>query len=158
MVAEGHQKPKKDTSQTTTPSAGGYNPGHPWYFLLGGRILFPSEIKASVIARGYRSYMQDEIAKIANRPEPRRSRELEKLRVDFVRDLRRDISRYRGLACQLRRMREEHPLTEIPIACDDIHTAMSLKHNHIFNDFAHLIEIDRHSMQQGDLFDLYDCR
>ena len=39
------------------------------------------------------------------------------------------------------------------MACNDIHTALSLKHNHLVNNFAHLITLDELLTKQMDLFD-----
>jgi len=37
-------------------------------------------------------------------------------------------------------------------ACTDIHTGISLKHNHLYNDFAHLLTLDNLLSKQPDLF------
>jgi len=37
--------------------------------------------------------------------------------------------------------------------CTDLHSGVSLKHNHLFNDLAHLAELERLIVQQLDLFD-----
>ena len=67
-------------------------------------------------------------------------------------ELKRDISGYRRRALELHRYRAANPLLERPTCCADIHTNISLKHNHLVNDFAHLITIDVLLKVQGDLF------
>ena len=39
----------------------GYNFGHPWYYVLGGEILSPKQIRADVSAGNYQGYMAEEI-------------------------------------------------------------------------------------------------
>ena len=68
--------------------------------------------------------------------------------------LQSDLSRYRQLAHELRQRRRGNPMDcERPI-CLDVHTNMSLKFAHIYNDFAHLFFLDDLPSHQGDLFDL----
>ena len=56
------------------------------------------------------------------------------------------------IACAIRRDRAENPIFVEPDSCADIHTDISLKYAHIYNDFAHLNYIDDLLAQQGDLF------
>jgi hypothetical protein len=44
-------------------------------------------------------------------------------------------------------------VTERPVSSADIHMSMSLKHNHIYNQFAHLLTLDELLGRQRDLFD-----
>lgn len=132
----------------STSTVLGYDAGHPWYYVLGGAPLGPKKILRSVRARRYRGYLQEEIALSAARCEPRRSEELRKIRVSVLSSLRIDLARYIELVRALRRSRrsgEAH-------ACSDLHTAVSLKHNHLFNDLAHLDWIDELLSMQLDLF------
>lgn len=69
--------------------------------------------------------------------------------MSVVSSLRIDLARYLELVRTLRRERrsgEAH-------GCSDLHTAVSLKHNHLFNDLAHLDWIDDLLSVQLDLFD-----
>ena len=77
---------------------------------------------------------------------------LKLLREQIKESLKNDISRYRQVALELHRYRKT--TTEIcdPI-CKDIHTSMSLKYNHIFNEFANLKYIRQSLSYQPDLFD-----
>jgi len=54
----------------------------------------------------------------------------------------------------LREYRQMHrDEQEAQLVCADIHMSMSLKYNHLYNRFAHLIVIDDYLSQQPDLFD-----
>lgn len=133
----------------------GYNLGHPWYYLLGGKVLKPKQILAHVKHGGYQGYAKDDIAAADAKPEPRRSSALRSYRDRFADDLRRDLSVYRTKVRELNRYRETQNFDVIPTSCDDIHTAMSLKTAHLINDFAHLIFLDDLLSKQGDLFDQF---
>lgn len=132
----------------------GYEPGHPWYYKLGGTVLKPKEILEAVKLSGYQGYNADEIKKADNKAEPERSSSLRSHRQSALKDLHIDITRYRELACQLRDYRKMETAEQIaqPI-CSDIHTNISLKISHIYNEFAHLVYIDDLLSQQLGLFD-----
>ncbi|MBO6814514.1 MAG: hypothetical protein JJ891_06620 [Rhizobiaceae bacterium] len=130
----------------------GYNAGHPWYYLLGGAIPTPKQIQAEARLEGYRGYAKDDIEKIDQMKEPQRSEQLRQMKSKFMKDLRRDLSWHRRLVRELRRYQCEHPLTERPTVCAEIHTSMGLNHSHLFNDFGHLIYLDELLSKQGDLF------
>ena len=134
-------------------SVHGYHAGHPWYYLLDGDIPTLKQIQAEAIASGYQGYAAADIAAIDSKPEPKRSELLRAKKTKFETDLREDISRYRKLVRELRQYRRDNRLTEIPVCCDDIHTSMSLKHAHLYNDFAHLHYLDELLNKQKDLFD-----
>lgn len=130
----------------------GYGAGHPWYYLLGGAVLSPKQIKEKVRRSGYQGYLGDYITTADRKPEPQRSQALRSLRARAVEKLARDLSGYRCRALELHRYRAANPLSERPTCCADIHTNISLKHNHLVNDFAHLITIDALLGVQRDLF------
>lgn len=132
----------------------GYNPGHPWYYKLGGAVHKPKAILAAVKDSEYQGYKLDEIKLADNRREPERSSSLRILRETSLRDLHADLKRYRELACKLcdYRLMDETEQEMQPI-CSDIHMSMSLKYNHLYNDFAHLVTIDDLLLRQLDLFD-----
>jgi hypothetical protein len=138
--------------QVITNPSRAYGAGHPWYYLLGGAVLTPKQIKANVIRSGYKGYLGEEIAATDRKPEPQRSQALKKFRARAMEELKRDISGYRRRALELHRYRAANPIPESPACCADIHTNISLKHNHLVNDFAHLITIDALLEVQGDLF------
>ena len=127
----------------------GYGPGHPWYYVQGGVPLGPKQILASARRKGYRGYLQDDIANAAGRCEPRRSQDLRILRAKVVASLSSDLAGYRRVVRDLRRHRLEVPGGE----CHEVHTAVSLKHNHLFNDLAHLSWIDELLAVQLDMFE-----
>jgi len=130
----------------------GYNFGHPWYYVLGGEILSPKQIRAEVSARNFQGYMAEEVNAVDNKPEPHRSEALRAFKAKFLKDLAEDISRYRQIARAIRRDRAENPVFIEPDSCDNNHTDISLKYAHIYNDFAHLNFIEYLLAQQGDLF------
>jgi hypothetical protein len=129
-----------------------YNTGHPWYYLLGGRILTLKQIREATRYNQYQGYLRDDIAAVDRLPEPRRSAKLRSLRVKVMTNLQKDISGYRKRALELHRYRMSHPVPSQPISAADIHTNISLKHNHLVNDFAHLMYLDDLLGKQGDLF------
>ena len=127
-----------------------YSPGHPWFYLLGGRVLTPKEIRESVRASDYKGWRADELKKLEAKAEPQRSQGLRKLRAIVFAELTDDLSRYRQVALGLHRHRRRTAGQEL--LCHAVHTSASLKHNHLYNDFAHLIAIDDLLAQQPDLF------
>ena len=132
----------------------GYNSGHPWYYLLGGKALAPKQIRDCAKASSYRGYREEKILAAGNKAEPKRSEALRKIRREVMNDLTKDISVYRHCVFELNDHRRNHGEATNPVSCDDVHTAMSLKHNHIYNGFAHLACLDELPEQQCDLFEL----
>lgn len=131
----------------------GYPAGHPWYYALGGAALMPRQILEDTRARGYRGYAREQIEADARLAEPRRSETLRAWRTKFRADLWSNISRYRAL---VRDYRSAGAAPCEPCSrpdCRDLDTALSLKHNHLVNDFGHLILVDELLTVQRDLFD-----
>lgn len=128
-----------------------YHAGHPWYYRTGGRILFPSEIKASVTTYDYPDFMIEDTLKAAVMEEPKRSERLRAKRDDIRQSLRRDLNRYLECvrALKVRRLDPDPP--EQPIS-SCVYMAMSLKHNQIYSDYAQLMICEHHLARQGDLF------
>lgn len=135
----------------TSPESGGYSYGHPWYYIKGGDILSAEEIEANAIASTYRGYMPDDLDRLDALAEPRRSQELRALRGKFRIQLDRDLSRYLEIAVQIAEMREAGDAEALKGS--GLPTAISLKHNHLYNDYAILNEIAVMLKQQADLFD-----
>ncbi len=130
-----------------------YNSGHPWYYYLGGAVLYPKQIIEDVKATGYCGYLVEEIESLDQCDEPQRSEGLRKLRIKIVEEINSDLSRYRALARELHEYcKTQPPIQEGVSVAHDIHTNISLKHNHLFNGFAHLITIDDFLAIQPDLF------
>lgn len=48
----------------------GYSPGHPWYYKLGARVLYPREIRDTVMISGYPGYRREEIEQADAKAEP----------------------------------------------------------------------------------------
>lgn len=130
----------------------GYGAGHPWYYLLSGAILRPKQIREATRQSGYSGYARDDIYAADRKAEPQRSATLRQYREKFEADLKQDLRFYRRTALTLHRYRKQRGTQETPVCSDDVHMAMSLKHNHLVNDFAHLILINALLSQQGDLF------
>lgn len=115
-------------------------------------MLTSKQIKANVIRSGYKGYLGDDIAAADRMSEPQRSQALRSLRARGMEEFKRDIGGYRRRALDLHRYRATNPLPERPTCCADVHTNISLKHNHLINDFAHIITIDEMLSVQTDLF------
>lgn len=130
----------------------GYSPGHPWYYLLGGEVLRPRAILEQTRASGYRGCCAYAIEEADQLAEPKRSASLRALQHRFRNDLRSDLARYRECVRDLRLYREKTIGADRPAHCDGVHVAISLKHNHLVNDFAHLVWLDELLSRQGDLF------
>ncbi len=130
---------------------GGYHAGHPWYYRLGGAIPLPKQIKAEVESEDYRGYLARDIDFAAAKSEPRRSDALRALRERILKDLRKDLARYRECACELRRFRCAGEQDDRPLTCN-VYTAISLKSSHLTNGFANLRTIDDALSVQRDLF------
>ncbi len=129
-----------------------YGTGHCWYYLLGGAVLTPKQIKAMTQASGYLGYARDYILEADRKAEPQRSAALRALKERFEGELHRDLAGYRKSALYLRRYRVKNDVPTEPTCAAGVHVAISLKHNHLVNDFAHLIWLDKLLTQQGDLF------
>lgn len=124
-----------------------YSTGHPWYYVLGGKVLSLKEILKEVNEALYKGYLETEIDKAAGN-----NAKLLELRTKIQSRLKDDISRYRQCALELHRYRKTLPENYKP-ACKDIHTSMGLKRNHIFNELANLKHIEELLSQQPTLFD-----
>jgi hypothetical protein len=127
----------------------GYTPGHPWYYVRGGPALPFSVIVADVKARGYRGY-RSEIDDVAARPEPQRSTGLRRIRAEVLDELARDVRRYREVVRAYRAWQRGTGPEQIG-PFDSVHVAMSLKYNHLANDFAHLLRLDALLARQEQL-------
>lgn len=132
----------------------GYCPGHPWFYFLGGKPRRPKEILEATRLSGYQGYARDRIEAADAMAEPKRLETLRAMRTKFEADLRTDISRYRECVRELRQTDWEIPDGKTVVSSGEIHTSLSLKHNHMVNDFAHLIWLDELLSQQMDLFEL----
>ena len=121
---------------------GDYCAGHPWYYVRGNEVLSPKEIRQEVIDDGYRGYLKDEIMAIDRMAEPKRSQKLRQIREKTIEELKEDISRYRQCNLELHRYRLKSLQSDEPFGCHDVHTNIGLKHNHIYNCFAHLVLLD----------------
>lgn len=134
-------------SAPLSPSA--YGAGHPWYNVLGGKSLTPKQILADVLRTKYRGYNREEIAIADARCEPRRSQDLRHLRATALQRVRKDLAGYRRAIFSVHEHRWECGARE----CADAHVSAALKHNHVFNELAHLVWIDELLSQQLDLFE-----
>jgi hypothetical protein len=128
-----------------------YSSGHPWYYVLGGKPLFPSQIKARINLETYPDLMVEDILKASKMAEPKRSERLRAIRLKTRASLSTDLNRYLECVRDLKNLRVSTPLDADP-KCEDIHQSMSLKHNHIYNDYAQLMICESHLAKQADLF------
>lgn len=109
------------------------------------------EIKEAVNADAYEGYLSEDIKAIARKPEPQRTRAINAMRSKLIADLGRDVSIYRRCVRELQRYRCDLPASS-GTCCAEIHTSMSLKHNHIYNGFANLKTLEALPEQQLELF------
>lgn len=131
----------------------GYSPCHPWFYVLGGEIRTPKQIIKHVQFMEYKGYLADHIQAVAKRSEPFRSKELKKIKEKVIKDYRQDLSRYRSLANKLRTYRKTSAEIAVSnLSCEDIHMNISLKYNHLINDFAHLLLLENSISYQMTLF------
>lgn len=131
----------------------GYGAGHPWYYVLGGEIPALKAIQAHARAMQYGSCAADDIVKAAAKAEPQRTAALNSFKSKFKADLQNDISRYRECVRELNALRKQRLQVEMPTVCNGKHISMSLKFNHLINDFVHLHVLEGLHTQR-DLFDL----
>lgn len=129
-----------------------YNAGHPWYYKLGGRIKKTKAILRSIKTRKYEGYLADDIKAAASKAEPRRSEVLRLIKTKVLKDYKRDLSRYRHLAHEMRQERIRKGVVVTEDFSNNLHTSISLKHNHLYNDLAHLLLLERELSLQPDLF------
>jgi hypothetical protein len=120
----------------------GYHPSHPWYYVLGGPVFRPRAVKALVGITKYGGYRADEIACANRLAEPQRSRRLATIKAEVLADLKRDLSRYRHLACRLRARQINEGVPSHPTCADNLDTALSLKFAHVYNGYAHLVALE----------------
>ena len=120
-----------------------YKPSHPWYYKLGGKPPTLKSIRDNAINQKYQGYLSDEIAKARRQSEPKRSEHLQQYITSITADLWRDVACYRQLRRHYALLSLHGKLNQSPDICDDIHTSLSLKHNHLSNHFIHL-----HQLQQ----------
>lgn len=134
-------------------STNDYKPGHPWFYRLGGRIQYPSEIYACIIASGSQGYNGPEIRKIDQMHEPIRSERLRALHQEYKTKLFASLYKYRNYWRTIKPLSlEEKMKREIEIYTDPF-TGMSLIYNHMSNYLAHLHLLNELLSKQGDLFD-----
>lgn len=138
--------------QRNTLTYADYNVGHPWYYFLGGQIPSLREIQNDARQSDYKGYRCDDIAAADGKSEPARTNALRAIRSDVLIELKRNIAGYRKCALELRRYHAANALPDRPAACGNIHTNISLKYSHLYNDFAHLITLDDLLSKQSDLF------
>ncbi len=137
----------------TAPSLS-YTPGHPWYYVLGGEPLALEEIKQRAIASGYQGYCFDRIEKADRLAEPKRSQVLRQMRAGFMEQLEKNTSQYQECMATLKVYHENTRAHDQP-ACADVHTSISLKYNHLYNDYAILHQLEERVSCQRDLFERF---
>ena len=149
-----------NTSKTNDQTTLSYDPGHPWHYVLGGTALYPKQILQAVMASGYQGYLADTIQQAAQKNEPERSTALRTLKANILTDFKANLARYREVVRDLQcydaeKIKYSNQRIDTPPICDDVHVNVSLKHNHLYNDFAHLFVIDKYLAYQKDLGSRY---
>lgn len=135
-----------------TVTALDYSPAHPWYYFLGGIVLPPKRIKNLIDDSGRESYRAEEFERLNRKAEPQRSESLRLMKDKIKQDLARDISIYRTVVRELNIERGKRSVSSPFRMCDDVHTSMSLKYCHIYNDLLHLKYLENMASKQMDLF------
>lgn len=144
-------------TETRSPEHEGYCAGHPWYYLLGGTPPSLEQIAGEARRRGYQGWMRDIIAKADRLEEPKRSAELRRLMEQAEAEKVRDLESYRKYAAELEARRASHtPVRRCGRGwrpdCTELDVSMSLKHNHLFNDLAHIRLLTELLQRQPSLF------
>jgi hypothetical protein len=121
------------TQEPGDPQLRGYDPGHPWYYLLGGRPLRPEEIEPD---REWDLPSDTRLERVKDHI--KRKKRLEELRGDYKRRLQQDIERYSEVTS---------PGYELS-AFDrnlgyGLETSIYLCHNHVWASKAWLAAIER---------------
>jgi len=121
------------TRESGDPELRGYGPGHPWYYLLGGRPLRPEEIEPD------REWELPADIRLDNLKDPvKRKRRLAEMRKQYEEHLQADIRHY-----------EEVIATGYEVSSYDrsmgygLETSIYLCHNHIWSSKAWLAAINR---------------
>ena len=78
-----------------------YSSGHPWYYVLGGKVPSIKKIWEEAKASGYKGYLREDIANASGN-----NSKLRQIRQEVVQSLKRDISRYRECAFDLNQVRK----------------------------------------------------
>jgi hypothetical protein len=120
-----------------------YKPSHPWYYKLGGKPPTLKSIRDYAINQKYQGYLSDDIAKARRQSEPKRSEQLKHLTDNITADLWRDITIYRQLRRDHALLSLHGNLNKNTNICNDIHTSLSLKYNHLSNHFIHLHQVQQ---------------
>lgn len=123
-----------------------YNSGHPWYYVLNGKVLSIKEIWNEANSANKYGYNQESIEKASGNNE-----KLRILKAEHIKRLKTDISRYRQCALELHKFRKKTKENDT-LQCEDVHVSISLKHNHIYSEFLNLKHIDRLLSYQPELF------
>ncbi len=129
-----------------------YESGHPWYYYLGGKILTPKNILENAKLSNYQGYLENDVKKFDLLDEPKRTQKFNELFRNELFELKRNLSLYRKYVLEISLRRKNNLIGENEPICDDIYMSMSLKHNHIFSNFRHLILLESFQKQM-DLFD-----
>jgi len=130
----------------------GYEPTHPWYYRLGGRILMPREIAS--FAATLNCEHPRAVLEIFDLPEPQRSTAIRAARERARSTIISDLRRYREHARRVRYRRRwlgPYPDEDRDIWNEPI-TAVSLKFNHLLHGFTILAALDRVPNEQLALF------
>ena len=146
-------------------SHNGYNSFHCWYYREGGRVLQLKEIRLlaeDCASERYSEFHSEDRQRysygiIAELSSDSKEGDLRKRQTQTMISLADDVKRFRSVRRSLNVARDIIAKGEeyTPPFCNCPFTAMSLKHNHVFNRFFDLkvIELVFLNRRQFDLFD-----
>lgn len=125
---------EEDARKEELTEGGGYEPGHPWYYKCGGRVLPVEEIEVATISEESAASSMGKLPKDVKKRRAKLETALEGAR----RALDTDIARYRELCekgvdalSEYERGRETERYEHESGSCSLVDEALSLKHNHI---------------------------
>ena len=121
------------TKEPGDPELRGYDPGHPWYYLRGGRPLRPEEIEPD------REWELPSDTRLDRLKDPdKRKKWLEELRREYGKSLQQDIERYSEV------ISPGYELTAFDRKLGyGLETSIYLCHNHVWASKAWLAAIER---------------
>ncbi|MFA5111331.1 MAG: hypothetical protein WC443_08005 [Desulfobaccales bacterium] len=121
------------TREPGDPELRGYDPGHPWYYLLGGRPLRPEEIEPD------REWELPSDIKLNGLKDPaKRRKRLIEMRQEYEKRLQADIERY------LQVVTPGYEMSSYDRSMGyGLETSLFLCHNHVWSSKAWLAAINR---------------
>lgn len=120
------------TLEPDNPALRGYDPGHPWYYILGGRPLRVDEIEGNPSSH----LLRLETKKLP-KDQKKRALDLLQLKAQAEKALALDIARYEEIVAKGKATLSRYDI----LMGYGLETALFLKHNHIHYQKSLLAEI-----------------